>query len=201
MRRRSFQSLLGLALGVAVIAACGGASIPFQNRVDELAADVAALTTRVQTLETENATLAGEVQTLSQDLQQHEADPDAHHPADAGGVSGLGLNYIIALQGIFPSRALEAPAEGSSDLQIPPPQTSFLDPYLGGIVLFAGNFAPQGWAFCDGQILSIAANQALFSLLGTTYGGNGQTTFALPDLRGLTPVHPSATVPLGGHTP
>ena len=64
------------------------------------------------------------------------------------------------------------------------------DPFLAEIKLFAGNFAPRGWAFCNGQILSIAQNTALFSLLGTTYGGNGQTTFALPDLRGRVPVHP-----------
>lgn len=59
-----------------------------------------------------------------------------------------------------------------------------MDEYLGMIKLFAGNFEPRGWAFCNGQIISIAQNTALFSLLGTTYGGNGQTTFALPDLRG-----------------
>lgn len=62
------------------------------------------------------------------------------------------------------------------------------EPYLGEIILFAGNFAPRGWMFCAGQILSIAQNTALFSLLGTTYGGNGQTTFALPDLRGRSPI-------------
>jgi microcystin-dependent protein len=62
-------------------------------------------------------------------------------------------------------------------------------PYIGEIMLFAGNFAPQGWAMCDGQILAIAPNQALFSLLGTAYGGNGTTTFALPDLRGRSPLH------------
>jgi microcystin-dependent protein len=62
-------------------------------------------------------------------------------------------------------------------------------PFLAEIVLFAGNFAPRGWAFCNGQILSISQNTALFSLLGTTYGGNGQTTFALPDLRGRVPIH------------
>jgi microcystin-dependent protein len=64
------------------------------------------------------------------------------------------------------------------------------NPFLGSVVLFAGNFAPRGWAFCDGQLLPIAQNTALFSLLGTTYGGNGQTTFALPDLRGRHPVGP-----------
>src|SRR5204863_741685 len=58
------------------------------------------------------------------------------------------------------------------------------DPLLGEILLVPYNFAPRGWAFCQGQILSISQNTALFSLLGTTYGGNGQTTFALPDLRG-----------------
>src|ERR687894_2069634 len=63
-----------------------------------------------------------------------------------------------------------------------------MEGYIGQIVLFAGNFAPRGWAFCHGQILSIAQNTALFSILGITYGGNGQTTFALPDLRGRTPV-------------
>jgi microcystin-dependent protein len=63
------------------------------------------------------------------------------------------------------------------------------DPYLGQISMFAGNFAPRGWALCDGQLLSINSNQALFSLLGTTYGGDGRTTFALPDLRGRAPIH------------
>lgn len=65
-----------------------------------------------------------------------------------------------------------------------------MDPFIGQIIMFAGNFAPQGWAFCDGQLLSISQNTALFSILGTTYGGNGQTTFALPDLRGRVPLHP-----------
>ena len=60
--------------------------------------------------------------------------------------------------------------------------------YIGAIMIFAGNFAPRGWALCNGQVLSIAQNTALFSILGTTYGGNGQTTFALPDLRGRVAV-------------
>src|SRR5579872_6318106 len=61
-------------------------------------------------------------------------------------------------------------------------------PYLGAIFLFAGNFAPRGYLLCQGQILSISQNAALFSILGTTYGGNGTTTFALPDLRGRAPI-------------
>jgi microcystin-dependent protein len=63
------------------------------------------------------------------------------------------------------------------------------DPYLAEIKIVGFNFAPRGWAFCDGQILPINQNQALYSLLGTTYGGDGRTTFALPDLRGRTPIH------------
>ena len=62
-------------------------------------------------------------------------------------------------------------------------------PFLAMIMLWAGNFAPRGWLLCNGQILSIAQNTALFSLMGTTYGGNGTTTFALPDLRGRVPIH------------
>lgn len=60
---------------------------------------------------------------------------------------------------------------------------------IGEILMFAGNFAPRSWAFCNGQLLPIAQNQALFSILGTTYGGDGRTTFALPDLRGRVPIH------------
>lgn len=63
-----------------------------------------------------------------------------------------------------------------------------MEEYLAIIKIFGGNFAPRGWAMCQGQILSIAQNTALFSLLGTTYGGNGQTTFGLPDLRGRAPI-------------
>lgn len=66
------------------------------------------------------------------------------------------------------------------------------DPYVGEIRMFAGNFAPTGWALCNGQLLSIQQNVALFSLLGTNYGGNGTTTFALPDLRGRVPMHQGA---------
>ena len=81
----------------------------------------------------------------------------------------LALHPIIALQGIFPSRS---GGGATSD-----------EPLLGQIDLFAGDFAPSGWAFANGQILSISQNIALFSILGTTYGGNGQTTFALPNLQ------------------
>lgn len=62
-------------------------------------------------------------------------------------------------------------------------------PYVGEIRMFAGNFAPAGWMFCAGQILPISQNETLFNLIGTTYGGDGQSTFALPDLRGRVPIH------------
>ncbi len=65
-----------------------------------------------------------------------------------------------------------------------------MDPFLAEIKLFGGSFAPRGWAFCDGQLLPISVNSALFSILGTIYGGDGRTTFALPDLRGRVPLGP-----------
>ncbi|NRB47283.1 MAG: phage tail protein [Saprospiraceae bacterium] len=67
-----------------------------------------------------------------------------------------------------------------------------MEPFIGMIVMFGGNFAPRGWAFCDGTLLSISQNQALFSILGTTYGGDGRTTFALPELRGRVAMHPGS---------
>jgi microcystin-dependent protein len=64
-----------------------------------------------------------------------------------------------------------------------------MEPFLGEVRMFAGSFAPLGWALCNGQLLSISQNDALFALMGTTYGGDGQVTFALPDFRGRVPVH------------
>ncbi|MEP0264114.1 tail fiber protein [Dokdonia sp.] len=64
-----------------------------------------------------------------------------------------------------------------------------VNPMIGQTILFGGNFAPRGWAFCEGQLLAISSNTALFSILGTTYGGDGRTTFGLPDLRGRGPKH------------
>lgn len=64
-----------------------------------------------------------------------------------------------------------------------------MEPFIGQIMMFGGNFAPRGWAFCDGQLLPISQYSALFSILGTTYGGDGVSTFGLPDLRGRAPMH------------
>jgi microcystin-dependent protein len=96
----------------------------------------------------------------------------------------LALNYVIALQGIFPSQD----GGGSVD-----PNT----PILGQVMAFAGNFEPRGWAFCNGQLLSISQNTALFALLGIFYGGDGRTTFALPDLRGRTVIGTGSGVTIG----
>ena len=78
------------------------------------------------------------------------------------------------------------------------------EPFVGEIRMFAGNFAPRNWAFCDGQLLAVSQNDALFSLLGTIYGGDGRTTFGLPDLRGRIPIHAGSGPglsprPLGQH--
>ncbi|MFN0317387.1 MAG: phage tail protein [Burkholderiales bacterium] len=74
------------------------------------------------------------------------------------------------------------------------------DPFIGQIQAFGFNFAPRGWAQCNGQLLPIAQNQALFALLGTFYGGNGQTTFGLPDLRGRSPIHVGQGPTLSNYT-
>ena len=71
------------------------------------------------------------------------------------------------------------------------------NPYVGEIRMFAGNFAPTGWAFCDGSLLAISQFDILFTLIGTTYGGDGQNTFALPDLRGRVPVHQGSGYVIG----
>ena len=73
------------------------------------------------------------------------------------------------------------------------------DPFVAEVRILPTNFAPTGWAFCDGQLLPLSQNTALFSLLGTTYGGNGQSTFALPDLQGRAPMHPGQGPGLSNH--
>jgi microcystin-dependent protein len=124
--------------------------------------------------------------------------PSHSHSLPGGGFTGLegdgqpydnaqpslAINYLINLQGIFPSR------EGGDSLNQGLP-------FLGEIVGYAGDYVPNGWALANGQFLQINLNQALFSLLGTTYGGDGQTTFALPDLRGRTIVGSGGLFPLG----
>lgn len=71
-------------------------------------------------------------------------------------------------------------------------------PFVGEIRMFGGNFAPAGWAFCEGQLMAISENETLFNLIGTTYGGDGQSTFGMPDLRGRIPVHQGNAFIIGG---
>ncbi|WP_226163684.1 phage tail protein [Hymenobacter terricola] len=107
-------------------------------------------------------------------------------PTRRGWLKGL----AAVLGGLLLSRAAKArPAS--------PQQVQGIQPYLGEIQLFAFGFTPRGWAACEGQLLPINQNQALFSILGTTFGGNGQTNFALPDLRGRTPRGTSSNYLLG----
>jgi microcystin-dependent protein len=73
-------------------------------------------------------------------------------------------------------------------------------PYSGEIRMFGGNFPPNGWAFCNGQLMPISENDALFALIGTTYGGDGESTFALPDLQGRAPIHQGTGPGLGAYT-
>jgi len=103
------------------------------------------------------------------------------------------VNYIIALQGTFPSRNRRdlkgEIKDGIEEEEQGQRQLGGSDPFLGEIIMFGSNFAPRGWALCDGQLLPISENSALFSLLGTIYGGDGRVTFGLPDLRGRVPIH------------
>ena len=92
----------------------------------------------------------------------------------------------VALSGLFIQHSgIITPANAATSTALPAVSQ---DGMIGEIRLFAGNFPPRNWAFCDGQVLAINSNQALFSILGTTYGGNGRSTFALPDLRGRSAI-------------
>ena len=95
---------------------------------------------------------------------------DQRIPGAIGEVAGLGLNYLISVGGVFPTMGGGAfPAD---------------TPYVGQVIAYAGSLLPAGWAWCDGSLLPVANNLPLFQLIGTTYGGDGQASFALPDLRG-----------------
>ena len=120
--------------------------------------------------------------TGSQGLQGPAGSVPAATDANGGGQAhnnmqpNVALNCIIAIQGAFPPRTGDPPTA----------------PFLGEVKWFAGNYAPAGWALCDGQLLALSQNEALFSILGTTYGGDGRTTFGLPDARGRSILHQGA---------
>ena len=108
--------------------------------------------------------------------------PQGTHSLEGGGERHnnmqpfLTMSYIIALTGAFPSRTERAATTLASE------------PFIGEIRIFGGNFAPRGFVFCDGQLLTVNSNPSLFSIVGTTYGGDGRTTFGVPDLRGRVPI-------------
>ncbi len=97
----------------------------------------------------------------------------------------------------LPLLAAGDPRLGTPGVAAIRPAATQIAPYIGEIRMFAGNFAPGGWMLCQGQLLSTATYSALYAVLGTTYGGNGTTTFSLPDLRGRVPVHAGTGFPLG----
>ena len=104
-------------------------------------------------------------------------------PPGADGTDGIGVDFLARFGNpAFPFPGVASQVTGASEVG-----TAGADPLIGEVVLFAGDFAPVGWALCHGQILPIASYTALFSILGTKYGGDGRTTFALPELRGLQP--------------
>ncbi len=107
---------------------------------------------------------------------------------DASSTDLVRRSWLKRLGSVLGLSLLGGPALASANA-LSPQAPNAADPYLGEIMMFAGNFAVRGWALCNGQLLSIAQNAALFSILGTTYGGNGQTTFALPNLQGRFPMH------------
>lgn len=167
MRNAVLGGLMGVLLGALVLAACGGSGSSTSQALtqEELDPQIATLQAQIDTLQSQVTTL-------------ENATPV---PTTA---PLLGMHYCIALVGTFPSRSLTTGVIGED------PSTELSnDPMLGAIGLFAGNFPPRGWAFCDGQTLQISEHSALFSVIGTTFGGDGRTTFNLPDLRGRIPVH------------
>jgi len=102
----------------------------------------------------------------------------------SGGIITLAAIITLSVQGIYSSYVAD-----KADHPTEVAATQGDQPYIGEITMFGGNYAPRGWALCDGQLLPISQNSALFSILGTTYGGDGRSTFGLPDLRGRVPMH------------
>jgi microcystin-dependent protein len=130
------------------------------------------LTIKTNTLQINPGTNSGDLLTWDGDnwvnmqpaVQHFSVTVDNHQPY-------VVINYVIALYGVYPS------------------QSDASTPFVGEVYMLGCNFAPTEWQLCDGSLLSIAQNATLFNLLGTTYGGNGQTTYAVPDLRGRVPIH------------
>ncbi len=136
---------------------------------------------------------------MSNENQPHEVEKDQDSPNPDGkgftrrrfiaGVAGAGMSIALAGNMAGQASAQEAQESGPSPLDKTKSNAPLYEPFIGDIIMVGFNFAPVGWALCNGQLLDISGNDALFSLIGTTYGGDGENTFALPDLRSRMPVH------------
>lgn len=107
-------------------------------------------------------------------------------------LSGIigGLSLLVLVVFLFQGNTPLNHSNNTSDIAVS--SLAIQTPMVGEIRMFGGNFAPRGWALCEGQLIKVAENPALFSVVGTMYGGDGRTTFALPDLRGRVPIHPNS---------
>ncbi|WP_319641560.1 tail fiber protein [Methanovulcanius yangii] len=176
-----------------------GELVAIQSEIDEInehldeGADLSEIEARISTIEANItvlegalALLEGNVSTLEGDMQtltgtEYATEVAGGSQAHENRAPYMGLNYIICMQGLYPARSFASASGDDEGLVV---ASGIGEGTLGEVTLFAGNFAPRNWAFCQGQLLPISQNAALFSILGTTYGGDGRTTFALPDLRG-----------------
>jgi microcystin-dependent protein len=146
--------------------------------------DFDAVLAALEAQQAEIAALRAEVRTLRAEATTTAVAEDA-----VGATTAKIRSRRVSRAGLLKVGAVGAAGVAAAAFAQPRVALAQSTPFLGELMLFCGNFAPLGWALCNGQLLSIAQNTALFSLLGTTFGGNGQTTFALPDLRGRVPVH------------
>jgi len=133
-----------------------------------------------------------EIKGLQAQIQSLHARVAAQTPAAAGddqARSPKGGAHRVSRSRLLKTGVLGAAGVAAAAVALPGTALAQATPLLGEIALFAGNFAPTGWALCNGQLLPISQNQALFAILGTTYGGDGKSNFALPDLQGRVPIH------------
>jgi microcystin-dependent protein len=166
------------------VTALDAALAVLEGDVSALDSNVSALGSNVNALDANVSALEGGMDTLTG--TDYHTDAVGGNQPFSNRPPYLGLNYIICLHGIYPPRS--SPSPGAMDDESVIVRGIGDGGAIGEVSLFAGNFAPRNWAFCAGQLLPISGHEALFSILGTTYGGDGQTTFALPDLRGRVPV-------------
>ncbi len=144
-----------------------------------------------------------EIRDLRTEIQALRANAAVQSSAVATGNLSQGPNGMmrrVSRLRLLKAGVLGAAGAAAATVARPGHALAQAEPLLGELALFCGNFAPAGWALCNGQLLPISQNTALFSILGTTYGGDGKSTFALPDLRGRVPVHPGQGAGLSSYS-